>query len=586
MLLAVTLMAGTGNALATTPVTGTITGNTTWTTQNSPYDLQGDVVLDNGALLTVQPGVTVRMAANASFTLKRGALQAQGNAQAPITITSANANPAPGDWGQWRFTSGTDNARTLLEHVVMEYGAGVAIDNASPVIRNSEFRFHSSAAISIDLASSPIGAGNSAHDNAVNAIAVPAGTIRSQVIWGLVGIPYLVQQGIVQVGQAPLALEPSRLRMSPGVVALLQAGLAQPAGAGGIVLDVSSSVPSVASTASRVTIAQDQRSADIEVQANALGQTKITVSHAQLGTAETIVEVLQLPAMSLVPGKPTIGVNRPTPLMLSLPNPAPDGGLTVQLVNTDSTIASAPSSVLVAAGQQSVSFEVTGLVDGQTRLSARAEGYADALATVTVRGKALVLPTSVVVAPGGSTQVALEVTEPAPAGGLTVVLSTQQTSTATVPASVTIPAGQSKTVLNVQGHALGTTSLAASASGYQSASASVLVDAIAIQTEPNGNLTTNVELSRSLRVLLSKAAPQGGVTIAVSSSDPEIASVTPSELTVLDGQIYATTPITIKGISAGQASITLSAPGLLEKSVTVNVQEQGALKLSTYANSG
>ena len=39
-----------------------------------------------------------------------------------------------------------------------------------------------------------------------NAIAVPAGTIRSQVVWGLVGIPYLVQQGIeLAVRAGPLA---------------------------------------------------------------------------------------------------------------------------------------------------------------------------------------------------------------------------------------------------------------------------------------------------------------------------------------------------------------------------------------------
>ncbi len=66
----------------------------------------------------------------------------------------------------------------------------------------------SGPAIGVDLASSPAGKGNSAKGNSLNAIAVPSGTIRSQVIWGMVGIPYLVQRGLIQIGQATLSIQP------------------------------------------------------------------------------------------------------------------------------------------------------------------------------------------------------------------------------------------------------------------------------------------------------------------------------------------------------------------------------------------
>jgi len=566
-------------AQSQTEVSGVIASDQTWTAAQSPYVLQGEVVVENGAVLRIQPGVTVRMARNAGFTLRQGAVQAVGTALAPILITSDAASPAAGDWRQWRFGAGTDSARTLLEHVIIEYGAGLAIEAAAPVIRNTELRQHSAAAIQMDLASSPTGTGNRAHGNALNAIVVPAGTIRAQVIWGLAGIPYLVRDGLVQVGQAPLALEPARLRLAPGAIAILRASLAQPAGAAGANLDAASSVPSVTSAVSRVTIGAGQSGGDIEVQAIAPGTSRITLSHVQLGMAETIVEVAQLPALSLVPGHPTLGIGQPYPMTLSLPAPAPVGGTTVQLRNTDTTVLSAPASVLVPAGQSRAHFEVTGLMDGQSRLSAHFNDFTDALATLTVRSKALVLPASVVVAPGGAADVVLEITEPAPAGGLTVHWASSNAAAVQAPAPTTIAAGSGRAQATVQGTTLGTAELTASAAGYQAASSTVLVDAIAIHTEPQGDITTNAGLGRTLRVLLSKAAPPGGITMVVASSAPDTAAVSPAQIVVPQGQVYATSPITIQGLAAGQAQISVSAPGLPASTFTVTVLEGAALRL-------
>lgn len=195
---------------AQTTLSGTISSQTVLRASQSPYLMQGDVVLDGDATLTIEPGVTLRMAAGASFLLRKGALQAVGTPDKPILITSAAATPAPGDWRQWRMAAGTRSAQTLLDHVTIEYGSGVVIESASPSINNTAFNHHSGPAIGVDLASSPAGKGNSAKGNSLNAIAVPSGTIRSQVIWGMVGIPYLVQQGLIQIGQAPLSIEPAR----------------------------------------------------------------------------------------------------------------------------------------------------------------------------------------------------------------------------------------------------------------------------------------------------------------------------------------------------------------------------------------
>jgi hypothetical protein len=80
------------------------------------------------ALLTIEPGVTLRFKRDGIFKVEHfiydgpasGALIAVGTADAPITLTSAEPNPAPGDWyGLW-FTSDFD-PRNRLEHVIIEY---------------------------------------------------------------------------------------------------------------------------------------------------------------------------------------------------------------------------------------------------------------------------------------------------------------------------------------------------------------------------------------------------------------------------------------------------------------------------------
>src|SRR5256885_5024366 len=126
----------------------------------------------------------------------------------------------PGDWRQWRMAAGTRSAQTLLDHVTIEYGSGVVIESASPSINNTAFNHHSGPAIGVDLASSPAGKGNSAKGNSLNAIAVPSGPIRSQVIWGMVGIPYLVQQGLIQIDRKSTRLNSSHLVISYAVFCL------------------------------------------------------------------------------------------------------------------------------------------------------------------------------------------------------------------------------------------------------------------------------------------------------------------------------------------------------------------------------
>ena len=88
----------------TVTISGTISSNTTWTS-NQVYKLSGVVYVDSLVTLTIQPGTIIRgdnSVANSSLIVKRGGkLLAQGTATNPIVFTSNQpvGSRTLGDWG-------------------------------------------------------------------------------------------------------------------------------------------------------------------------------------------------------------------------------------------------------------------------------------------------------------------------------------------------------------------------------------------------------------------------------------------------------------------------------------------------------
>jgi len=80
---------------AQTNVSGYILSNTTWTLANSPYIVTGNILVNNGVTLTIEPGVTVQLDTTKSLQID-GELIAVGNAQNRITFTATDTTPARG----------------------------------------------------------------------------------------------------------------------------------------------------------------------------------------------------------------------------------------------------------------------------------------------------------------------------------------------------------------------------------------------------------------------------------------------------------------------------------------------------------
>jgi hypothetical protein len=113
-----------------TVISGSITSNTTWTSDNI-YELAGKVVVENNATLTIQPGTIIKGRTGtgslaSALIISRGAkLMAEGNSSQPIIFTSIIDNIAIGqlvgsnlselDNGRWGGLIILGNARISAE---------------------------------------------------------------------------------------------------------------------------------------------------------------------------------------------------------------------------------------------------------------------------------------------------------------------------------------------------------------------------------------------------------------------------------------------------------------------------------------
>jgi len=777
-LFALVLMLGLLLAFSThaqTTVSGAIAVDTRWNVEGAPYIVNGDVVVQNGAELTIDPGVTVYMEAGAGLTLQAGAVKASGTAAKPIQVLSNKARhgqpAAAGDWKQWTFNPGTVDTR--FDHVVFRHGSGLIVKGSAPVFNSVGIHDHQGAAMTVDLAASPSGSGNQASGNTLNGIAVPAGDVTGSVKWAMRGIPYVVASGVVSVGPSPtvesvtpsvvqvgqtatVVLEGTRLvglgnvridkqgvtaqvlaggsatRASISVVAdgsapmgpaalrlMTDAGeiriadaitLAQPqptlaslapstiyvgqgmvevavngrgfvadsavvlgevtaattfvsgaqlrarmpaqaapanlllkvrtpdplnagqfftsnelplqvltaplavspaattvtrgavraititlpfaAPAGGVSLNLVSSVPSVVAIPSTVLVPEGQNAVSVQLTAAELGDTTITVSRVGMTGAQARVSVTPPPNLTLAPNSLLLGVGRSAELAVTSSVAAPAGGMTVALSSSDPSKASVPATVSIAAGARSAVTTVSTKEIGNATIRAEFPEFVSASAAISVRPVSLNMPAGALVAPGLTRSVPLTLSDPAPAGGLVVTLVSSNQAVASVPATVTVPEGQSNFNFTLSGVAVGTASIGASAANYQATILPVTVDAVQVGfgSPTLSSLSLPEGMKRTVVVTLSRPAPAGGVAVDLVSGDPAKATVSPSSITIGEGETSGgAVMLEVVGVLKGSTTLRANAPGLVSASIPLTVTAKPTLvfnRATVYVGKG
>lgn len=269
-----------------------------------------------------------------------------------------------------------------------------------------------------------------------------------------------------------------------------------------------------------------------------------------------------------------------------LGNQAPATGLSVRLSSSDPSKATVPATVSFPPGSTSLAVVVVGVAPGSAVITASATvvNFA-AIATAVVNVTASIgSPANTSVKLGQSAPFAVTLSAPAPAGGVTVALTSGDISKVTVaPASVVIPQGATTPITQPQvtGAGIGAATISAVAAGYTSGAGTVTVTApamafagppLVILIGGTGNLTLN---------LTGGQAPASGLTVNLISSDASKAKV-PGTVSLAAGATSATVPVT--AVAAGAATITASATGIVSAIASVTVTPPPTVSASYGAN--
>ncbi|WP_254510021.1 beta strand repeat-containing protein [Anatilimnocola floriformis] len=390
--------------------------------------------------------------------------------------------------------------------------------------------------------------------------------------------------------------------------------------ASALVVSLSSSDTSEATVPTTVTIPANQLSATFTVTAvddlivDGTQNVTITATATGLTTATQVIQVADNDVASTLSlstvasfisesGGSTTGTITRSAANIS-------SALVVSLSSSDTTEATVPNTVTIPANQTSVSFTINAvddaIIDGtqSVTISASASGFSNATTVLQVTdndGSILSLTTSVSTisetngsTTGTVTRTSGNITQP-----LVVTLSSSDTTEATVPATVTIPANQTSATFTISAvdDAIvdGTQSVTifASASGFTGANvglqvtdndvASTLALSLATSTISELNGTTTGTVTRSAGNI---SQP---LVVNLSSSDTSEATV-PVTVTIPANQVSVT--FTVTGVDDlivdGTQSVTLSATATGFSSANVGLQvtdNDSAQTLSLSASS-
>lgn len=263
----------------------------------------------------------------------------------------------------------------------------------------------------------------------------------------------------VTVQNAIVTLTPDPTNVSVGGTAQMTATMSRTFGTATTITLVSSD-PTTATVPASVNIPAGSTSANFNVTGVSAGNATITAAMpaGKGGDTDTATVNVVAVTLTMTPATATGEPGDTITFTVAL-NPAQPGDTMVTLSSSNNAVVTVPASVTIPGGAASATFDADIVGTGTATITATAAGGATDSSTVTALALGCSFdPTSVRVGEGGNFSVTLDIGV-AQASDVTVTLASGDTTVATVPASVIIPAGSSTASFLVSGVGIGTTTV-------------------------------------------------------------------------------------------------------------------------------
>ncbi len=351
-----------------------------------------------------------------------------------------------------------------------------------------------------------------------------------------------------------------------------------PAPAAGWVVNFRSS-SSYAVVPPSVTVAAGQTTATFSISTNQPPTaTTCTITAADAGSSQTTPLVVYGDYVTLLSLSPaTVGGGGTSTGTVTLYEAAPAGGYVVNLSTEYPSAVGVPASVTVPAGATSADFTITTkqFPNSFTCDIYAGDGTSGAQKTLTVNG-VTIFSMSVAPNPIGCNQTStgtITLTSQAPSAGWVVNLSDEYPGSVSVPATVTILAGQTSATFTITPLKQFSNTFECdiyASDGHSATQQPLMVagDILASVTVPpspvvGGNPTTGT-------VTLNFQAPPGGWIVNLSTQYPSNVGV-PAKVTVPAGQTSATFTITTKTTSTSYGCGIYASDGVSGKQTTLTI---------------
>ncbi len=346
--------------------------------------------------------------------------------------------------------------------------------------------------------------------------------------------------------------------------------------AGGVVVALASNSSTVASVPTTVTVAVGSNTATFAVVTNAVGaDTAVGLSATLSGETKTASLTVQTPMVLSLSVPISVRGGDSATGSVTVSGPAPTGGLTVALSSSKPGLVSVPVGVTVAAGATKATFTFTTSATATvTPVVLTATRGAAVTANLDVRPPDITsFNITPLRAPGGQNRTGtVVISTGAPAGGLVLAISNDNTALVSNPASVMFAAGATTASFLITTKAVSAnTSVNVYMSFNNSSTGTNLIltppDLSSVTVAP---VRVKGGLNSIGTVTISDPAATGGAVVTLSSDNA--ASTVPASVTVPSGAKTATFTVTTRAVAVDAVTTLTAAFNSQTRTGTLTVQ--------------